>query len=474
MLGLIIAYFHEYLTVLDIDKDADMESSDAHTEPDSPSIGNSNSSDLPLSAPSTSPIGTHPSTPSLTSVPLTIEDRLTQLQCTLVQINAERESLSTSLKSARRDSQKADAALRSEIDTLKRASERHAAADHRAKQKILSLQEAIKRAQNATRETEELTTEIQGILPGMNEKCSEKEEAYNKFKSEADRARTERELEAEKEKKRLDSMKNELIVLGNKLEKLNGKKEKLENVVITDLEEQLKDIEREVEEAESDSHVNIYAPATDGQKSKEDEHAPAALELKLDHSHSQSHSLSHLPTQRMRHQTNTAGTINRPSPVPIQRPSASDAPFGQLWAHPASPRPPHAQTHNQRSSSVHHQTPILLTNPRRRKSSVSTPPHSQLQTSNSSPSTSLATMASAAISTLSSKAPAFEPGRPLKTVGIGAAMSTGFGKSSTAIQRPSASGTVRIPVIGVRDSQAQANPALQRAGVHGHFDGSRT
>jgi uncharacterized protein YukE len=445
-----------------------MEPSDVHTEPDSPSLGNSNSSDLPLSTPSSSPIGTHPSTPSLTSVPLTIEDRLAQLQCTLVQINTERESLSTSLKSARRDSQKADAALRSEIDALKRASERHSAADHRAKQKILSLQEAIKRAQTVTRETEELITEIRVVLPGMNEKCNEKEEAYNKFKSEADRARTERELETEKEKKRLDSMKNELIVLGNKLEKLNGKKEKLENGVIPEFEEQLKDIEREVENA-GDFYVNTYAPATDGQEPKEDEHATAALDPKLDHSHS--HSLPYLPTQRMRHQTIS---ISRPSPVPIQRPPPGDAPFGQLWTHPASPHPPQAQTHNQRSSSVHHQTPILLTNPRRRKSSVSTPPYSQLQTSNSSPPTSLATIASAAISTLSSKAPAFEPGRPLKTVGVGAAMTTGFGSSPMAIQRPSAAGTVRMPVIGVRDPQAQANPAFQRAGVHGHFDGSRT
>jgi predicted nucleic acid-binding Zn-ribbon protein len=390
-----------------------MEPSDAPTDPESPSLDNTNSSDPPLSTPSTSPTGTHPSTPSLTNVPLTIEDRLAQLQATLTQINTERETLSASLKSAKRDSQKADGALRSDIDALKRASEKHAAADARAKQRILSLQEAVKRAQTATCETEALVTEVQGVLPGLNKKRADKEEEYDKIKGEADRVRNERALEAEKEKKRIESMRSELSALNNKLEKLHGKKEKLETGIIADLEEQLKEVECEVEKAEMESYVNIYAPAA-ARAEPTVEEIDTAAEL--------SHSLPYLSTQRVRHQTFPAGTIGRPPPVPIQRPPSSEAPFGQLWTHPVSPRLSQTthQTHNQRSSSLHHQTPILLTNPRRRKSSVSTPPQSHVQTSNPAPSSSTTTSAT----TLSSKAPAFEPGRSLKTVNSNA---TGVG-----------------------------------------------
>lgn len=456
-----------------ITQDADMERmepSDAHTDPESQSLDNSNSSDLHLFTPSTTPTGTHPSSPSSTNMPLTIEDRLSQLQNTLSQINAERESLAASLKSARRDSQKADAALRSEIDVLKRASEKHAAAEHRAKQKILSFQEAVKRAQTATRETEELITEVGGILPGMNKKRAEKEEAYNKVKSEADRARSERDLEVEKEKKKLESMKNELAALSNKLEKLNGKKEKLETGIITDLEEQRKEIECEIERAEVDSYAT---PAADQQKFTADDLIPAVPDPKLDHSHT----LPYLPTQRIRHQTIPAGAIGKPSPTPIQRPPPSEAPSvhqPELWTHPVFPLLPQTthQTHNQRSASLHHQTPPVMTTPQRRKSSASNSPQSQIETKQSSPPTSqsvVTTAASVPTSTLSSRAPAFEPGRLVKTVNVN---STGLGASPMPIQRLNAAGTARGMPIAM-SIHAKANPSAPWAGVHGHFDGGR-
>ena len=422
-----------------------MEPSDVHTDPDSPSLDNSNSSDPPLSTPSTSPTGTLPNTPSSTNIPLTIEDRLIQLQNTLAQINVERDSLTASLKSAKRDSQKADAALRSEIDILKRASEKHAAAEHRAKQKILSLQEAVKRAQTATRETEELIKEVQGVLPGMNRKRTEKEGAYNAVKEEADRVRKERDAEAEKGKKRLESMKNESATLSNKLEKLNGKKDKLETGIIPDLEEQLKEVEREVEKAEIDSYANIYAPLTDQLEPTTDDTSPGAPDSNLDHSHSP-HCLPHT---RIRHQTILAGTIARPSPAPIQRPPPSEAYLGhqpQLWSHPVSPRPSQAlhQTHNHRSSSLHHQTPTLLINPRRRKSSATAPTQPQIQTGDPSSPTSqtgVTSATSAQTSTLCSRAPAFEPGRLMKTGS--ATTTTRLGASPMPIQRPSTAGATR-------------------------------
>jgi hypothetical protein len=304
----------------------------------------------------------------------------------------------------------------------------------------------------------------------MNKKLAEKEEEYEKAKHEADRARKERDVEEEKEKKKLESMKNELTAFNNKLEKLTGKKEKLETGVIADLQEQLKEAEHELEKAEMDSYANILMPAVDRHKPTVDDLVTATPDPKLDHSHS----LPYLSTQRMRHQTIPTGTIGRPSLAPIQRPS--EAHFGhqpELWTHPVSPRLSHTthQTHNHRSSSLHHQTPILLTNPQRRKSSASTLPHSPIRTNNPSSPTSQSTVSIAVpTSTLSSKAPAFEPGRPVKTANVNATTRTGVGPSSMPIiQRPSAVGTAR----GVPMMMGVHTPASQWAGVHGHFDGGR-
>ncbi|KAF7350400.1 hypothetical protein MVEN_01344800 [Mycena venus] len=123
---------------------------------------------------------------------------------------------------------KADAALRSEIEILKRASEKHGVAEHRARQKVLALQEAAKRAQLSTQEIEELVVEVEGELPALKSQRATKEGAYAKIKEEGDRVRKEREREEEKERRKIDLMRGELTGLGNKMDRLNGKRERLE------------------------------------------------------------------------------------------------------------------------------------------------------------------------------------------------------------------------------------------------------
>jgi hypothetical protein len=379
-------------------------------------------------------------------------------------LTTERETLAASLKAARRDAQKADAALRSEIEILKRASDKNAAAEHRAKQKILSLQEALKRAQTATRETEELTKEVGSLVPDLDKQRAEKEEEYNKVKQEADRIRNEREQESEKERKRLELMKGELTGLNNKLEKFNGKKDRIETGVVFDLEEQLKEIEREVEKAEKDSHTFTYNASVDRQEFTMEDLLLANSEPAMEHSFSVPYTL-----QRIRHQNANPGTIGRPSLAAIQRPSLNDNPFGQqpqLWNPP--PRQSH-QSHNQRSSSLHHQTPTLLTNPHRRPSLKSTTASSSINntsTSSSSSSSPTAGNASATTSTLSSKAPAFEPGRSLKNTNTPSGASSGYSASPVAIQRPGGSS---------RTIGGQSKPGVlpHWSGLQSHHDNGR-
>ncbi|KAI1798010.1 hypothetical protein LXA43DRAFT_868620, partial [Ganoderma leucocontextum] len=88
--------------------------------------------------------------------------------------------------SARRESQKADAALRAEIDTLKRTSDRHAAGESRARKKVLALQEAVKQTLAAARDIEVLVKDIEAARPALEQRKKEVEREWEQVRGEAE------------------------------------------------------------------------------------------------------------------------------------------------------------------------------------------------------------------------------------------------------------------------------------------------
>ncbi|KII91197.1 hypothetical protein PLICRDRAFT_37898 [Plicaturopsis crispa FD-325 SS-3] len=356
--------------------------------------------------------------PSPHAAALSLEDRLQQLQLTLSHLHSERDALTASLKAARRDAQKSDAALRTEIDTLKRAGEKNAAIEHRARQKVRALQEAARRAQAATIEMETLVQEVEAALPGLRRERDEKEEVWEKVKVEVEK----RGREGEKERKRVESLKGELGGLGNRLEKLGGKKEKLETVVIPDLEEQLRGLEQEVERIESET-----PGVPDG-----DEY-PYRQSIEQSMGYDGGHTS---PPYTSPHTSPSYTLLQRPRavpPAPIQRPahhqhvsrhSHSQVTHPQSHSHVAHVRSQHGKGHN-----------------RSLNSSGSTPSSSSLSTPPQSATPSIQQSQSQLQSTLSSRAPPFEPSR-------GAARG-----GSTAL--PSAHRWSRIP--GRRGSQPEGD-----------------
>ncbi len=96
------------------------------------------------SPPSPSPPLTPSSGPSYSSQ--TFEEYLAPLRLSLSHLQDEHDTLSNTLKSSRRDSQRAQAAQRAEITSLKRAAQKHSAGDTRMKQKVRALEEAVKQA----------------------------------------------------------------------------------------------------------------------------------------------------------------------------------------------------------------------------------------------------------------------------------------------------------------------------------------
>ncbi|EAU82778.2 hypothetical protein CC1G_10897 [Coprinopsis cinerea okayama7 len=508
--------------VLTADENSDPDSTgETSTDPDEHSTSSGSDPPQTLSTPSTSPSRTIPNTPPATPPPSTstpaaisLEERLAQLRHSLAMVNAEKDGLLASIKSARKDSQKADAAVKAEIDALKRASEKYAVAEVRARQKVLALQEAVKRAQAATREIESEVGEVESEIPGLEKVRKGKEEEYEKIKKEAERVGKKREEEMEKERRRHEGMKAELAALTNKLEKLMAKKEKVEAGAIPDAEKKLREVMNEVEEEERilervEWEVMIVQQQ---QQQQQQQSERERIQQQQQHSPTQhfhprmAYEPGYLPPQRTRHtslngatsttnaSTNGPGPISRPSlPAPIQRPnftspnfassersnytemgtgtrsmnhstslshssasSTSTNPFvsnSSIWTSPARSQPnlhyghhQHQQASQGQHSKQSQQTvPVILTNPARRgslgalnvlpssgstssfggSSSVTSnvPPLSPLQSKNQG-SPSAAPVASS--STLSSRAPAFEPGK-----GLGLKILTGAGGSGS-------------------------------------------
>ncbi|KAM6492526.1 hypothetical protein JOM56_012250 [Amanita muscaria] len=419
-------------------------------------------------------------TPSPSVLPDSTEEHVNQLQQALDALRTEEETLTANLKSVRRESQKADAALRGEIEVLRRASEKHAVAEQRAKQKILALQEAHKRAVAATQETEQELGKVEASLPDLIKAKGEKEKEYEKLEAEAVKVRKERERIEEAERKQIESMNAELASVKHKLEKLGGKKDKLETGTIPDLEGQLEDITEEIEKMEAEERdldralAEASAATTHHIKPIVDEMGMLQLPGR---------SVSQIPQQqRSRHNSVHSGP---PSMTSGQRmPASGTQPLlhhqsQQSWSVPCSSRrqqhSPRTYTYPQSNHTLPNgrshqpqQTPIILTNPHRKPGTVIQPPHTHnsspshgglIKSSGSdnapSPPTSPPSKSSAAqpTSMLSSRAPAFEPGAglgillkggslPSRTTGYG----SGSGSSSSSIGKSAAAKVQRSSV----------------------------
>ncbi|KAI0765315.1 hypothetical protein C8Q74DRAFT_1045058 [Fomes fomentarius] len=282
----------------------------------------------------------------------TLEDRRLQLTHTLSILNAEHSSLTSTLKSARRESQKADAALRSEIDTLKRASDRHTAGENRARKKVLALQEAVKQTLAAARDIEALVKDIEAALPALEERKAAVEKEWTKVKDEAARVRARREEAEQREKARAEVMQVELAGLVNRLEKLSGKREKLEGEggVLAELEERLRKLEEEREQIEKDPYGYAgegVAESEDGSSSRVSGRDDSSLE-----SDRPAHACA--PGHSHGHPSHAHGTHAHPQPNFHPHPHQ----------HGVHPRKRHSHPHLQHHPHQHHPRPSFPPQPR--------------------------------------------------------------------------------------------------------------
>ncbi|KZT41619.1 hypothetical protein SISSUDRAFT_981614 [Sistotremastrum suecicum HHB10207 ss-3] len=211
---------------------------------------------LPDTPPSTSLPPIPPPTISTPPRATTVEEKANQLRHNLQLLAEQRESLSTQLKNYRRDSQRAEASLRSEMDALKRSSEKQSAPELRNRQKALALQEAVKQAHAAAADAEEEAVQVDNSLPGLQAQLKEVEMRHKAVAEDAHRSEVETEEAISADRKHIAEIQSELSNLTHRLDRLTGKQERLEKEGIPEMEAELVALAQELEQLEMEEAAN--------------------------------------------------------------------------------------------------------------------------------------------------------------------------------------------------------------------------
>lgn len=163
--------------------------------------------------------------------------------------NAEKEELASQLKKSRRESQKAEAALRSELEALKRAMEKTALPDLRSRQKSLALQEQVKQAFHGAAEAEQEYEEIQERLESWRQQEMQVKDEWARMQSARNEALEQKTIVLDSGKKALAELDAQLAQLKTRVAKQAGKREKLqkENKELREKLESVASARREVE-----------------------------------------------------------------------------------------------------------------------------------------------------------------------------------------------------------------------------------
>lgn len=180
--------------------------------------------------------------------------------------HAERELLQVQIKEARKTAQRSEAALKSEIESLKKSNEKAGGNDQRNKQKYLALQEQVKQGLAAAETANAETKDVKAAMPALEKRLTKVLADLENVKLEWNGVKkTEEEAREADKKKRADEDKR-LADMSNKVDKVRAKKERKENER-AELQKKLEDLERQREEverkAEEEKHMRRqgYYPA---------------------------------------------------------------------------------------------------------------------------------------------------------------------------------------------------------------------
>ncbi|KAJ9122366.1 hypothetical protein QFC22_001788 [Naganishia vaughanmartiniae] len=161
----------------------------------------------------------------------------------------EKDELAAQLKKTRRESQKAEAALKAEVEALKRAIEKTTLPDLRSRQKSLALQEQVKQAIHGAADAEHEFEEINGRLDGWREEEDKLKEEWQSMQSARNAALEQKDSAIDSERKARGELDTQLSAVKARVHKQSTKKDKLhkENDELRQKLENVAEARREVE-----------------------------------------------------------------------------------------------------------------------------------------------------------------------------------------------------------------------------------
>ncbi|PWO00009.1 hypothetical protein FA09DRAFT_345202 [Tilletiopsis washingtonensis] len=161
--------------------------------------------------------------------------------------SAEREALASELRKARKDAQRAEGAMRAEIEAIKRGMERMAGPDHRSKQKVLALQESIRQATVQARELDEEAVAAEGERPDWEEKERVRDAELAEVRSTVEASEERDRQEISKIEEEVGERERELALAARAVEQKETERNRLDNERRVELEAEIARLRNEMD-----------------------------------------------------------------------------------------------------------------------------------------------------------------------------------------------------------------------------------
>nr|XP_031860785.1 uncharacterized protein CI109_003829 [Kwoniella shandongensis]KAA5527857.1 hypothetical protein CI109_003829 [Kwoniella shandongensis] len=230
-----------------------LSSPSAHPHSGSSPLSHTRSSDAVVTLDSLPSISHDTLSPETAIVPTPIlnavDTQAAQLRHLIATAHAEKDHLQAQIKEARRTSQRQEAALKAEIEAVKKAIEKAGSMDLRAKQKALAVQEQVKQGWAGAESAEKEMGDVESGLDTLESRLEAMTIEVESFRDEWRLAKEREEEVRDRDRKARAEEDKKLAEVVGKIEKLKSKKSKRE-AETTELEKKLEDLERQKEEAE--------------------------------------------------------------------------------------------------------------------------------------------------------------------------------------------------------------------------------
>ena len=198
---------------------------------------------------SPSPLGRLPvSAPELDAVE-PAPQRLAVLHAELEASEALKASLLADVKKARKESSKQEAALRHEIDAVKRGMDRMSATDQRSRQKVLALQELIKQTTIHTKEIHEQAEATEKEQPEWEDQDAKLEAEVEALRKQVDAEEAAAQAEWDKDEALLAALEKELRSLEATAKTLEAERDELRDDKLASVQSEIERVKEQARDA---------------------------------------------------------------------------------------------------------------------------------------------------------------------------------------------------------------------------------